>query len=139
MAFNGSKNIPEGEMTKTLERYGLAFGADTNAYTSFDETVYQLDLPEVTEEMFDVTLKIMRETASNLTLDQAAIDRERGVVQSEKRNRDSPGYRAQIANLEFFLDESRIISNLPIGTDESLSAINKPEFETYYNGHPAAA
>ena len=135
MAFNGSENIPEGEMTKTLERYGLAFGADTNAYTSFDETVYQLDLPEVTEEMFDVTLKIMRETASNLTLDQAAIDRERGVVQSEKRNRDSPGYRAQIANLEFFLDESRIISNLPIGTDESLSAINKPEFETYYNGH----
>jgi len=135
MAFNGSENIPEGEMTKTLERYGLAFGADTNAYTSFDETVYQLDLPEVTEEMFDVTLKIMRETASNLTLDQDAIDRERGVVQSEKRNRDSPGYRAQIANLEFFLDESRIISNLPIGTDESLAAINKPEFETYYNGH----
>ncbi len=135
MAFNGSENIPEGEMTKTLERYGLAFGADTNAYTSFDETVYQLDLPEVNEEMFDVTLKIMRETASNLTLDQGAIDRERGVVQSEKRNRDSPGYRAQIANLEFFLDESRIISNLPIGTDESLASVNKPEFETYYNGH----
>ena len=62
MAFNGSKNVPEGEMTKTLERYGLAFGADTNAYTSFDETVYQLDLPEVSEEMFDVTLGIMRET-----------------------------------------------------------------------------
>ena len=135
MAFNGSENIPEGEMTKTLERYGLAFGADTNAYTSFDETVYQLDLPEVTEEMFDVTLKIMRETASNLTLDQEAIDRERGVVIAEKRNSDSPGYRASIANLNFFLDESRIVTNLPIGTDESLEAINKPEFKTYYNGH----
>ncbi len=135
MAFNGSKNIPEGEMTKTLERYGLAFGADTNAYTSFDETVYQLDLPEVTEEMFDVTLKIMRETASNLTLDQGAIDRERGVVKSEKRNRDSPGYRAQMANLEFFLGESRILENLPIGTDEALESIDRPDFEAYYNGH----
>ncbi len=134
MAFNGSKNIPEGEMTKTLERYGLAFGADTNAYTSFDETVYMLNLPEVTEEMFDLTLKIMRETASNLLLDQGAIDRERGVVESEKRNRDSAGYRASIANLDFFVGESRIVSNLPIGNDAALAGINKAEFEAYYNG-----
>jgi len=49
MAFNGSENIPEGEMTKRLERFGLAFGADTNASTSFNETTYQLELPDVIE------------------------------------------------------------------------------------------
>ena len=58
MAFNGSENIPEGEMTKRLERFGLAFGADTNASTGFTETTYQLELPEVSEEMLNETLGI---------------------------------------------------------------------------------
>ena len=75
MAFNGSKNIPEDEMVKRLERFGLAFGADTNASTSFDETIYQLELPEVNDEIIDETLMIMRETASNLTLAPDSIDR----------------------------------------------------------------
>ena len=135
MAFNGSENMPEGEMTKTLERYGLAFGADTNAYTSFDETVYMLELPSTTDEMFDVTLNIMRETADRLTLDDDAIDRERGVVKSEKRGRDSPGYRAQIANLEFYLGESRIPSRLPIGETEDLDSIKSDQFRKYYEGY----
>lgn len=135
MAFNGSENLPEGEMTKTLERYGLAFGADTNAYTSFDETVYMLDLPNVSEELFDVTLKIMRETASNLLLEQEAIDRERGVVLSEKRRRDSPGYRAQLASLDFFLSGTHIIDRLPIGTTEDLNAIDREDFVQFYQGH----
>ena len=135
MAFNGSENMPEGEMTKTLERYGLAFGADTNAYTSFDETVYMLELPSTTDEMFDVTLGIMRETADRLTLDDGAIDRERGVVKSEKRRRDSAGYRAQIASLDFYLGESRIPSRLPIGETEDLDSIQSAQFRSYYEGY----
>ncbi|MCF6275974.1 MAG: insulinase family protein [Robiginitomaculum sp.] len=102
MAFNGSKNIPEGEMVKMLERSGLAFGADTNAYTSFDQTVYMLNLPDISEDMIDETLMIMRETVENLTLDQDAIDRERGVVQSEKRRQDSPAVRASLDQFKFF-------------------------------------
>ena len=135
MAFNGSENMPEGDMTKTLERYGLAFGADTNAYTSFDETVYMLELPSTTDEMFEVTLGIMRETADRLTLDDGAIDRERGVVKSEKRRRDSAGYRAQIANLDFYLGESRIPSRLPIGETEDLDSIKSDQFRSYYEGY----
>jgi len=75
MAFNGSTNIPEGEMIKRLEKFGLAFGADTNASTSFDETIYQLELPEVNDDILDETLMIMRETASNLTLDPTSTVR----------------------------------------------------------------
>jgi zinc protease len=135
MAFNGSSNIPEGEMVKRLERYGLAFGADTNAYTSFDETVYTLDLPEVSEELIDETLMIMRETAENLLLEQDAIDRERGVVQAEKRRSDSAAARASIASLEFFTRGSRISERLPIGTDETLAAIGTENFRSYYKSY----
>ncbi len=60
MAFNGSKNIPEGEMIKMLERLGLSFGADTNAHTSFDETVYKLNLPNVSDDLLDKTMMILR-------------------------------------------------------------------------------
>ena len=80
MAFNGSENVPECEMTKRLERFGLAFGADTNASTSFDETIYQLELPDVSEAMLNETLGLMRETAERLTLAPGAIERERGVI-----------------------------------------------------------
>nr|QQZ51655.1 insulinase family protein [Phenylobacterium glaciei] len=85
MAFNGSKNVPEGDMVKILERLGLAFGADTNASTDLDETVYKLDLPRTDAETLDTSLMLLREAAGNLTIDQAAVDRERGVVLSEER------------------------------------------------------
>jgi len=134
MAFNGSKNIPEGEMVKRLERSGLAFGADTNAYTSFDQTVYMLNLPDVSEDMINETLMIMRETAENLTLDQDAIERERGVVQSEKRRQDSPGVRASLDKFKFFARGSRLFSRLPIGSDETLKSMNADLFLDYYQG-----
>ena len=66
MAFNGSKAVPEGEMIKILERLGLAFGADTNASTNFDETVYKLDLPRTNDETVDAALMLMsRESGQN--------------------------------------------------------------------------
>ncbi|WP_309646323.1 insulinase family protein, partial [Phenylobacterium sp.] len=99
MAFNGSKTVPEGDMIKILERLGLAFGADTNASTDFDETVYKLDLPRTDDETVDTSLMLLREAAGNLTLDPAAIDRERGVVLSEERARDTPPYRVYKSRL----------------------------------------
>lgn len=89
MAFNGSKNVPEGEMIKLLEREGLAFGADTNASTDLEDTIYKLDLPRNDPTLLDTALMLMRETASELTLDPAAIDRERGIIQSETRTRNT--------------------------------------------------
>ena len=93
MAFNGSKARAEGEMVKILERHGLAFGADTNASTDFDETVYKLDLPKTDDDTVDTSLMLLREVASELTLAQAAVDRERGVVLSEERAATRPAYR----------------------------------------------
>lgn len=135
MAFNGSKNIPEGEMIKRLEKFGLAFGADTNASTSFEETIYQLELPEVNDEIVNETLMIMRETASNLTLDADAIERERGVILAEKRARISPSYKASLKSLEFFLEGSILPRRIPIGKEETIKSVNQAQFEAFYNGY----
>ncbi|WP_293845102.1 insulinase family protein [Sphingopyxis sp.] len=89
MAFNGSTNVPEGEMIKLLERKGLAFGADTNASTGFDETIYQLDLPNASDDLIDTGLMLMRETGGELAIDPTAVDRERGIILSERRARDT--------------------------------------------------
>lgn len=134
MAFNGSKNIPEGEMIKRLEVFGLAFGADTNASTGFDETIYQLELPEVNEDIINETLMIMRETASNLTLDPEAIERERGVILAEKRARNSPAYKASINALSFYLEGSAFPDRLPIGTEETIKSVTPEQFREFYNG-----
>jgi zinc protease len=120
MAFNGSTNVPEGEMIKLLERNGLAFGADTNASTSFDRTTYMLDLPRNDPALLGTALMLMRETASELKFDPAAVTRERGVVLAEMRDRNSPALRNFVDQAEFFFPGSRFSKRLPIGTAETL-------------------
>jgi len=132
MAFNGSENIPEGEMTKRLERFGLAFGADTNASTGFTETTYQLELPDVTEEMLNETLGIMRETAERLTLDPEAIDKERGVIQAERRSRSNPAFRAFLDQLDFYAGHTILPDRLPIGTEATIDSIVSNQFRDFY-------
>ena len=74
MAFNGTTNVPENELLRILERLGLAFGADTNAFTSFDQTAYTLELPRTNDETVDTSLRIMREQVSEALMDPAAVD-----------------------------------------------------------------
>ncbi len=132
MAFNGSKNVPEGEMVKILERRGLAFGADTNASTSFDETVYTLDLPKTDDPTVDDAMMLLREAAGELTIDQAAVDRERGVVLSEERTRDSPGYRVFKQGFAFNLEGQRPPQRLPIGQTEVISTAPAQRIRDFY-------
>ncbi|BBC73874.1 peptidase M16 [Altererythrobacter sp. B11] len=120
MAFNGSTHVPEGDMVKLLEREGLAFGADTNASTGFDTTVYKLDLPRNDPALLNTALMLMREVASELTFDPAAVDRERGVVLSELRVRDTYALRSSLDSLRFFFPGARANDRVPIGTAGSL-------------------
>lgn len=135
MAFNGSVNVPEGEMVKRLERFGLAFGADTNASTGFDQTIYKLNLPNVSEPVLNEALFLMRETAENLLLDSEAIERERGVIASEKLARDSISFRSFVDRLSFFTEGSGLTDRLPIGLDETIATMPREEFEAFYRGY----
>ncbi|MFZ4070247.1 MAG: M16 family metallopeptidase [Caulobacterales bacterium] len=132
MAFNGSKNVAEGEMVKILERKGLAFGPDTNAYTSFGETVYMLDLPNVQKDTIDTGISLMRETADRLTISQASVERERGVILSEERSRDTPELRASKARYDLWLQGQIVARRFPIGLIETINAANREKILDYY-------
>lgn len=132
MAFNGSTHVPEGEMIPLLERHGLQFGPDTNAFTGFDTVGYQLDLPEADAESIDTALFIMRETASELVFDPEAIDRERGVVLSEERFRNTAIRRWSTALQYFQLPGTLIPERDPIGTVEILETAQRDRFVDYY-------
>lgn len=120
MAFNGSLRVPEGEMVRLLEREGLAFGADTNASTSFDATIYRLDLPRAEEGLLDTALMLMRETAGSLTFGAEAVGREKGVVLSERRVRDTYVLQSTIDRFEFLYPGALFPDRMPIGTAASL-------------------
>ena len=135
MAFNGSKNVPEGEMIKILERHGLAFGADTNAQTSFDETAYQLDLPKADDATVDDSLMLLREAAGELTIAPDAVDRERGVVLSEQRTRDTPGYRVAIATLSAQMEGQLPPKRIPIGKTDILKTAPAQRIRDFYEAY----
>ena len=133
MAFNGSTNVPEGEMIKLLERKGLAFGADTNASTGFDETVYKLDLPGASDDLIDTGLMLMRETASELTIDPAAVDRERGIILSERRARDTYQLRSLIDQLDFQMQGMTVADRIPVGTEEVIKTAPAARIRDLYD------
>lgn len=122
MAFNGSTRVPEGEMVKLLEREGLAFGADTNASTGFDQTIYKLNLPRNDEALLGTALMLMREVVSELTFSPEAVEREKGVVLSERRVGDTFAMRNTEDSLSFQFPEALFPQRLPIGTTETLQA-----------------
>lgn len=135
MAFNGSRSVPEGEMIKILERLGLSFGADTNASTGFSQTIYQLDLPKTNDETVDTSLMLLREAAGNLTIAQSSVDRERGVVLSEERTRDTPAYRAYKARLAFMMPGQRLPTRYPIGQVEVLKTAQAAQIADFYHAY----
>ncbi|WGM30341.1 M16 family metallopeptidase [Brevundimonas sp. NIBR11] len=135
MAFNGTTNIPENELLAILERLGLAFGADTNAQTGFDQTFYQLDLPRTNDETVDTALRIMREQVSEALMAPDQIEAERGVIQGEERTRNSPGLRALIAQLALLGPGQRVSSRIPIGDMEVIRTAPRERFVNFYEAY----
>lgn len=132
MAFNGTTNVPEGEMIPLLERYGLAFGPDTNAFTGQQVVGYQLDLPSVEDQIVKTGLFLMRETASEMVFDTAAIDAERGVIRGEMRFRDTPIQRFLMSYYSFLYPDTIVPERSPIGTVEVIDNAPREAFVEYY-------
>lgn len=132
MAFNGSENFAPGELIKYFESIGLTFGMHQNAFTSFDQTTYSLDLPSTDEATMDKGLLCMSDFAYRLTLPKTEIDRERGVIQEEEVARDSLGYRMLKKSLPEILPNSRIANRLPIGDMEIIKTAPRQRFVEFY-------
>ncbi|MCH1409806.1 MAG: insulinase family protein, partial [Verrucomicrobiales bacterium] len=108
MAFNGTKNFPAGEMVEYFQRLGMGFGNHTNAHTSFNETVYKLELPNSEQAMSDEAMKLLRDYADGMLFDPNEIDDERGIILSEKRTRDSVSWRTFVEQLRYALPENLV-------------------------------
>ncbi|MBO5710724.1 MAG: insulinase family protein, partial [Rikenellaceae bacterium] len=97
MCFNGTKNFPGKGIIKTLERHGVEFGRNINAYTAQDETVYNLsDIPvDKDPKLIDTCLMVLKDWSHYLLLEEAEIDSERGVISEEWRTRNSASSRVR--------------------------------------------
>ena len=133
MAFNGTKNVPEGEMNKMLAREGIAFGADSNAFTAPDQTVYMLNIPGVNDRRLDVAFTFMRELAGEILFDPAAIDRERGIIVSEDRSQYPPSRRSFVTEMQFLFKGQPIAQRLDIGNLDVIRKAPRERFVEYYD------
>lgn len=132
MAFNGSENFPPGSVVDFFQSLGLRFGMHQNAFTSFDQTTYQLALPDNSIEKLDKALLFFADVSGRLILDPKEIDEEREVILQEKTARKSAQQRTGEAVLKRMIPGSIIGERLPIGTDETIMSMQRPLFEQYY-------
>lgn len=136
MAFTGSAHFPPGTLIEHLQRLGLGFGNDTNAHTSFDETVYKLDLPDAKPETITTGLTVMADFAGGLLIPSELVERERGVILAEMRDRDSPALRAWKALSLARYPGLIIPARLPIGVHGTVSqatpALLRAFYDTWY-------
>jgi len=133
-AFLGSSTFPDGSLVPHMQALGLAFGAHTNAHTSYDETVYKLELPAVDAGTIDTGLAVMADWAGGLTFPAAAIERERGVVLAEMRDRDTPGLRRWLALSQLLYAGTTLPRRHPIGDEGVLRASGAAQLRALYEG-----
>jgi zinc protease len=132
MNFNGTRHFPKNELVDYLQKTGVRFGADLNAYTGFDETVYQLPLPADDPDIVKHGLLIMRDWAQEATLDAGEINKERGVVLEEKRLGMGAQERMQRKIFPMMLNNSRYAERLPIGKEDVLSNFEPEVIRRYH-------
>jgi zinc protease len=120
MAFNGTRRFPKADIVNYLERIGMRFGADVNAYTSFDETVYMLQVPTDTARLVATALDILEDWAHGISFDPTEVRKERGVVVEEWRGGRGAGERIQDKQFPVMLKDSKYAVRLPIGTKDNL-------------------
>jgi len=132
MAFNGTRNFAKQEIVDYLESIGMQFGPDINAYTSFDETVYMLQVPTDDAAIVEKALMILEEWAHNITFDPEEVEKERGVVIEEWRLGRGANARMRDKQFPVLFKGSRYAERLPIGKKEILETAEAEELVRFY-------
>ncbi|MEQ1909173.1 MAG: insulinase family protein [Vicinamibacterales bacterium] len=135
MAFNGTTHFKPGELVQYLESIGMRFGAHLNAYTSYDETVYMIDVPTDRDGVLGRGFEVLADFAGGMTLDPKEIDKERGVVLEEWRGRLGVGSRVQTIQEPVLYGKSRYAERLPIGLPEVLRTFTPRRLAEFYRAN----
>jgi zinc protease len=133
MAFNGTKDFPKNQLVDYLQKAGVRFGADLNAYTSFDETVYQLPLPTDDPELFKKGFTILSNWAGAVSFDAEEVEKERGIIVEEDRLRGKDaGERMRKQIFPVLFHESRYAERLPIGSMDIVKSFKPETIKRFY-------
>jgi zinc protease len=133
MAFNGSKHFKGNDLLRWCESVGIKFGRDLNAYTSIDQTVYNIsNVPTTRESIVDSCLLILYDWADGLLLEQEEIEKERGVIHEEWRLRTSATMRMFERDLPMLYPDSKYGHRMPIGLMEIIDNFERPFLQSYY-------
>ena len=132
MAFNGTENFEKQALVDYLESIGMQFGPDVNAYTSFDETVYMLQVPMDDPEMLATAFRILEDWAQGVLFDPEEVDKERGVVIEEWRGRRGAQARIQDQQFPVLFQGSLYAERLPIGKPEILETAPAERLRSFY-------
>ncbi len=132
MAFNGTKNFKKNELINYLEKLGIKFGPEVNAYTSFDQTVYMLTVPTDSADILAKGFLVLEEWAHNLSFDPVEIDKERGVVVEEWRLGRGAQMRMLDKQLPVLFKDSKYAERLPIGKKEIIETADYQTIMDFY-------
>jgi zinc protease len=132
MAFNGSAHFSGNKLVDYFESLGMAFGPEINAYTSFDETVYRLEIPADDPEALSASLAVISDWASGLSFDEAELEKERGVILEEWRMGRGVEGRTWDALLPFLFPFSRYADRMPIGTPDVIQKAPRDRIVNFY-------
>ncbi|MBI3884702.1 MAG: insulinase family protein [Opitutae bacterium] len=133
MAFNGSTHFPAGTLVEYFQRLGMSFGGDTNASTDFEHTTYQLELPDTKTATLAEAFTYFADVAGGLQFLPAEIDKERGIIESERRARDSVEFRTFLDELDFVVPDTRFPHRIPIGLPEVIATAQRDRFVDFYD------
>ncbi|MFN5168578.1 MAG: M16 family metallopeptidase [Cyclobacteriaceae bacterium] len=132
MAFNGTKNFKKNDLVSYLQSIGVKFGADLNAYTSFDETVYILPIPTDKKENVEKGFQVLEDWASNVLFDGEEIEKERGVVLEESRLGKGAQDRMRKQYFPKLFEGSKYADRLPIGKEDILKNFKHDVIKRFY-------
>jgi len=132
MAFNGTEHFEKSAIVDYFEKIGMNFGADLNAYTTFEQTVYQLEVPADDPEMLETALLILKDWATAITFDQEQVDLERGVVTEEWRLSQGLQGRVSDAQIALLMKDSRFADRLPIGDMDVIKNVSRDRVVDFY-------
>ena len=133
MCFNGTKNFPSNRIIDMLEEMGVKFGAELNAFTGFDQTIYMLKVPSDKEEWINRGFQVLEDWAHQVTLDDGEIDKERGVIVEEWRLGLGAEDRMQTKYIPVLLKGSKYADRLPIGKVEVIKSFPHDTLRSFYN------
>lgn len=133
MAFNGSTHFPAGTLIKSLQDMGIAFGQHSNAHTGQDETVYKLDLPDAAPGTLEKGLLLLADQAGGLLLAAEEVEREKGVILAEMRDKEGPGWREYQAMTAVVARGTRAPTRFPIGTETTVKGATRALLVDYYD------